>query len=269
MALKSVSDSLLPDWENWSRGSSKYKPGECDKKWSSFSADKGVTLGTLAHMAKEDGWQFPFSKSGARSVILEGAPNEKKSTVTGDTARSGDAQNPYPLSIADTVTRVTALLKSGLRDYEERNELDRVAGRSGMSKAAFWDMVKAIRCHLDEVQPSDRARLAQLLDLTGAKLNFERILPATLADALIHDGTILNVDPIALWQYLLPTVLSLVGKRINLNVESHVIPALLWTCLVGESGTGKTSRRECGTLPSKRTPVPGIQTLSARTSRIQ
>ncbi|MDV3002703.1 MAG: hypothetical protein N5P05_004358 (plasmid) [Chroococcopsis gigantea SAG 12.99] len=240
MALKSVSDSLLPDWENWSRGSSKYKPGECDKKWRSFSPDKGVTLGTLAHMAKEDGWQFPFSKSGARSVILEGAGNDKKLTVTGDTRSSGDGQNPYPLSLADTVTSVTALLKSGLKDYYERNELDLLQMRSQVSKTAFWDMVKAIRCHLDEVQPADRQRLNQLIDWTDTRLDFQRILPAPLADALIHDGTILNVDPIALWQYLLPAVLSGVGKRVNLNIESHKVPAILWTCIVGESGSGKT-----------------------------
>ncbi|MDV3002644.1 MAG: hypothetical protein N5P05_004299 (plasmid) [Chroococcopsis gigantea SAG 12.99] len=239
MALKSVSDSLLSDWENWSRGSSKYKPGECDKKWRSFSPDKGVTLGTLAHMAKEDGWRFPFSK-GDTSPDGAGKVNGKKLTVTGDTTSVGDTRNSDRLSIADTVTRVTALLKSGFRDYEERNELDSLQERSGMSKAAFWDMVKAIRCHLDEVQPSDKERLAQLLDLTEARLDFKRILPERLADALIHDGAVLNVDPIALWQYLLPTVLSLVGKRVNLNVESHLIPALLWTCLVGESGTGKT-----------------------------
>ncbi|MDV3002730.1 MAG: hypothetical protein N5P05_004385 (plasmid) [Chroococcopsis gigantea SAG 12.99] len=239
MALKSLSDSLLPDWENWSRGSSKYKPGECDKKWRSFSPDKGVTLGTLAHMAKEDGWQFPFSKSGT-SWDGAGKVKDKTLTVTGDTTSVGDARNPDVLSIADTVTSVTALLKSGLRDYYERNELDSLQGRSGMSKPAFWDMVKAIRCHLDEVQPSDRVRLTQLLELTQARLDFQRIVPATLADALIHDGTILNVDPIALWQYLLPAVLSLAGKRVNLNVESHKVPAILWTCIVGESGTGKT-----------------------------
>ncbi|MDV3002599.1 MAG: hypothetical protein N5P05_004254 (plasmid) [Chroococcopsis gigantea SAG 12.99] len=239
MALKSVSDSLLSNWENWSRGSSKYKPGECDKKWRSFSPDKGVTLGTLAHMAKEDGWRFPFSKSDA-SRDGAGKFNDGKSTVTGDTTSVGDARNSDRLSIADTVTRVTALLESGLRDYEERNELDSLQVRSQMSKAAFHEMVKAIRCHLDEVQPSDRQRLNQLIDWTHTRLDFQRILPPSLADALIHDGTILNVDPIALWQYLLPAVLSGVGKRVNLNVESHVVPALLWTCLVGESGTGKT-----------------------------
>ncbi len=62
MALHSVDDSLLIEWENWSRQSPKYKPGCCDKKWKSFKRS-GVAIGTLAHMAKQDGWRSPFSKN--------------------------------------------------------------------------------------------------------------------------------------------------------------------------------------------------------------
>jgi ABC-type glutathione transport system ATPase component len=55
-----------------------------------------------------------------------------------------------------------------------------------------------------------------------------------------QNTNILNIDPVSLWQYFLPTVLSLAGKRIGLDVESHLIPAIAWTCIVGESGTGKS-----------------------------
>ncbi|MGK7950541.1 MAG: bifunctional DNA primase/polymerase, partial [Xenococcaceae cyanobacterium] len=61
MALHSVDDSFLCEWEKWSSESDKYKPGECAKKWQSFSTGGGVTLGTLAHMAKQDGWVSPFA----------------------------------------------------------------------------------------------------------------------------------------------------------------------------------------------------------------
>ncbi|BDA76055.1 hypothetical protein CAL7716_102210 (plasmid) [Calothrix sp. PCC 7716] len=36
MALKSVSDKLLPDWEEWSQLSDKYEFGLCPYKWSTF-----------------------------------------------------------------------------------------------------------------------------------------------------------------------------------------------------------------------------------------
>jgi len=68
MVLHSVDDSLLTEWDNWSRQSSKYKPGGCEKKWRSFnsvgSKKRKVSFGTLAHMAKQDGWTSPFKSSG-------------------------------------------------------------------------------------------------------------------------------------------------------------------------------------------------------------
>ena len=59
MAAHSVGDdSLLSDWEQLSQKNSKYKSGECEKKWSSFKSS-GVSLGTLQKYATEDGWTPP------------------------------------------------------------------------------------------------------------------------------------------------------------------------------------------------------------------
>ena len=59
MAAHSVGDdSLLSDWEQLSQKNSKYKSGECEKKWSSFKSS-GVSLGTLQKFASEDGWTPP------------------------------------------------------------------------------------------------------------------------------------------------------------------------------------------------------------------
>lgn len=41
-ALKSASENLLSEWEQWSRTSSKYKAGECAYKWKSFRPVVGV-----------------------------------------------------------------------------------------------------------------------------------------------------------------------------------------------------------------------------------
>lgn len=150
-----------------------------------------------------------------------------------------------------TVTTVTNLLKAGYLDYEERAELDAVGERSSMSKGAFWELVKAIRCELDEIQPEDEGRLNQLIDWHNAKIDFNQVLPKPLADALLHDAEILNIDPVSLWQYLLPTTMSLVGKRVNLDAESHHIPAIAWTCIVAESGTGKTRAENLILAPIK------------------
>lgn len=52
MALKSVNPDLLPAWEDWSRQSPKYKPGECQYKWNTFKK-QGVSIGTLYYLASE------------------------------------------------------------------------------------------------------------------------------------------------------------------------------------------------------------------------
>jgi len=238
MALHSVDNSLLSSWEKWSAQSAKYKPGDCQRKWLSFSTGGGVTLGTLAHMAKLDGWQSPFTKKNETNNFPKNTA--QKSIVTPDNATICDTSKLELLSIDATVTTVTKVLKKGLTDYSERAELDLIQARSVMSKASFWQMVAAIRTSLDEVLPEDTNKLNRLIDWNKATLDLEKVLPIPLAPAFLRDAAILNIDPISLWQYFLPAVLSLAGKRVGLDVESHSIPAIAWTCIVGESGTGKS-----------------------------
>ena len=73
MVLHFVSDCLLSEWDNWSRQSSKYQPGCCEKKWKSFNS-QGVTLGTLGKMAQEDGWRSPFERNDQKPL-----PSNQKS----------------------------------------------------------------------------------------------------------------------------------------------------------------------------------------------
>ena len=54
MALKHEGADVST-WDTWSSGGTKYKPGECDKKWKSFQRDD-VTGGTLIHIAREHGY---------------------------------------------------------------------------------------------------------------------------------------------------------------------------------------------------------------------
>ncbi|MBQ2211560.1 MAG: PriCT-2 domain-containing protein, partial [Ruminococcus sp.] len=54
MALKQEGASCSV-WDDWSRGGSKYKAGECERKWKSFQRDE-VTGGTLFHIATRYGY---------------------------------------------------------------------------------------------------------------------------------------------------------------------------------------------------------------------
>lgn len=56
-ALHSLDESLLDLWDEWSQQSEKYKPGECQRRWNSFSRGGGIGLGSLVAKAKETGWK--------------------------------------------------------------------------------------------------------------------------------------------------------------------------------------------------------------------
>jgi hypothetical protein len=45
-------------WDSWSASGTKYQQGECYRKWNSFNGS-GVSFGTLVHMAKQSGWNYP------------------------------------------------------------------------------------------------------------------------------------------------------------------------------------------------------------------
>ena len=56
-SLHSLDDSLLDAWEEWSKQSEKYRPGECRRRWLSFSKGGGRGIGSLIHVAQENGWK--------------------------------------------------------------------------------------------------------------------------------------------------------------------------------------------------------------------
>ncbi|MEO0835347.1 MAG: PriCT-2 domain-containing protein [Cyanobacteria bacterium J06642_3] len=51
MALKDWDEGLSGLWDEWSRSSGKYKPGECSYRWSTFNGS-GITFRTLYYYAR-------------------------------------------------------------------------------------------------------------------------------------------------------------------------------------------------------------------------
>ena len=56
MALHSVDDSesMLMEWDRWSRSSSKWQDGASTEKWATFKSNGALTIATLHKMANED-----------------------------------------------------------------------------------------------------------------------------------------------------------------------------------------------------------------------
>jgi hypothetical protein len=179
------------------------------------------------------------------------ARSKQNARVTGDSRINGDSHNVDLLSVAATVTSVTEVLKSGFPDWMEISKLEAIRVKSELSyKQAFYALVGGIKNQFDEVQPEDEVRLKTLIDWYNARLDFNQALPSMAGD-ILHDAAVLNIDPIGVWQYLLPAVLSLAGKRVDLSLGSHDIPAIVWTAIIAESGTGKTRAEKLITSPLK------------------
>lgn len=69
MALKEAGEPVST-WDSWSRGSSKYHRGECEKKWNSFDSHE-VTGGTLYYLACEYGYQPNDNNYDITNLVLD------------------------------------------------------------------------------------------------------------------------------------------------------------------------------------------------------
>lgn len=104
------------------------------------------------------------------------------------------------------VSAVSGILTSNLNDIEESYKLDLLCAELKINPKLFDKIVARERVRLNEVLPEDEMRLKALMDWNNTQVKWDAILPAPLARDLIHDGDILNVDPVVLWQPLMATV---------------------------------------------------------------
>jgi len=68
MALHSHGDDWLTEWDSWSATGSKYRSGDCEKRWRGFRSSN-VTIGSLLHIAKQYGFRFPLQASSVANTV--------------------------------------------------------------------------------------------------------------------------------------------------------------------------------------------------------
>lgn len=86
MALKHEGYTCA-DWDAWSRNDSRYRAGECWRKWDSFQGAKTpVTGGTIVQMAKEHGWRPAYDGVDAYALDWDSEISGRDGVVVTDTA---------------------------------------------------------------------------------------------------------------------------------------------------------------------------------------
>ena len=114
MALKAEGFSYSI-WETWSKSGSKFKEGECERKWETFSASGAVKGGTIIYYAQKRGFSFP-EKPQKEHVSYEKVP------LPGDKDAPEDRSKQDVSSIPEKEKEDPAIQEShltSLKDFAE------------------------------------------------------------------------------------------------------------------------------------------------------
>jgi hypothetical protein len=258
MALHSVDDSLLTEWDNWSRQSPKYSPGCCDKKWKSFKS-QGVSIGSLAHMAKQDGWRSPFEKSSGRGYSGGIGSGNKPPNLGGSGGSGGgdggdgndnNSKAVSPPGIQELTSEevrklIDEIIQQGLDGAELRTALN------DLSHCTPWRIDQLYKLHQQklediervELRDNTREQLESLLSASNASLDLHQFLHPNLAKPLLRLSSRLSLKPEVYLTTLLTVASSLhhPQTRIWLSKEDDFDqPAGLYSGIVAETSQKKS-----------------------------
>jgi hypothetical protein len=260
MALHSLNDdTLLLEWDDWSKFSSKYRVGECQKKWKSFNRS-GVAIGTLAHMSKQDGWRSPFDKPTGTSFsggIGSGGGNRRGNGgaggSSGDGGDGGDGERKilkFPgldaLDMSALASQIREILSQDLPPSGVQAAKIRIrAANPAITERELNQLWSAVELESDfEQTRSDRAaEVDELVKLGDQTLTLADFLPADLSDPVGAWCSWVNIRPETALTALLGGTSSLHKAGTELVISrkrNFTVPPTIYAALVSESGQKKS-----------------------------
>ncbi len=247
MALHSVDDSLLDEWDRWSARSAKYKSGDCHRKWRSFSTGGGVKLGTLAHMAKQDGWQSPFThyRQGAGSTQNEPKVNFRKNSVPRNNRTEEHSHNSEARDEVKIRELLLGILQQNLSASAQTEALNGLSASWGWSVRELRTLLEQIETDLErkENRSEHQLELEQLTTYKQTSLNLDLYLPESIARPITKVAKWMEAPTAAYLVVLLSAFASCCDPRTRIIVKesiNFIEPAIIYGGIVTESGQRKS-----------------------------
>ena len=258
MALHSVDDSLLDEWDRWSSKSAKYKAGDCHQKWRSFSTGGGVKLGTLAYVAKLDGWQSPFTNYQSGNSIPQSEPkiNERKNSSNKDESNSkGDrasraqhtnhSNNPEGGDEVKIRELLLSILQQNLKASDQTEAINSLSASWGWSVRELRILLEQIETDLErqENRSEHQQELQQLATYKQSSLNLDLYLPESISQPITKIANWMEAPTAAYLVVLLSAIASCCDPRTRIIVKesiNFIEPAIIYGGIVTESGQRKS-----------------------------
>lgn len=137
-------------WDDWSRNDTRYKPGECERKWQGFHGNGNpVKGGTIVQMAKERGWT-PFGGEDGAMGWDDAIEYDGQDGFNGFTAP--DARNP----VQDLITYLELLFDENDRVGYVTNDVWQDAEGKWLPSKGVYDrtageLIKSLKNHPDDL----------------------------------------------------------------------------------------------------------------------
>jgi hypothetical protein len=225
-------------WENWSSKSAKYDGKGLDSKWSSFKGGGRLTIGTLFHLAKCEGFdQVQWMRQNLRS-------NKVALNKTLERSNPDIAENNI---IALTRELVERLAKPDIGKDKRDMEVALFCHQYRVSERAIN---KAIDSKIEyDYKESELENLDYYLDnlinIPKKKLDLSYLLGCVNATYFIDQARSIPTNPDALLFSFLPQIATLIGTHnqvVIVNKSTNwIVKPIIRTAIVADSGSAKSA----------------------------
>lgn len=237
----------LAIWENWSSRSAKYDGKGIDAKWQSFSKISKFTIGTLFHLAKQEGFdQAQWMRQNLRS-------NKVALNKTLERSRDDIPEQDQGMLIKkfldshDDLAITPSQLAEDIALFCHQNRIPEKLIRTAIEERRKESYLQEeIKHFLD---------LDNLIATPKRSLDLPFLLGDELGNLFIKQAKGIPTNPDALFCLFLPAIASLIGTRQHIlanEFTDFVVPYIFRVAMVADSGSAKTAVLKTATYSAEK-----------------